>query len=304
MNDVFKLLRLLKTSVYRMSNLRWETGRHFRKKKRDYMISKINELESNSKNKNIRDMYRGINEFKKGYRPSTNLVKDKRDDLLMNPHKILNRWKNYFCQLLNIHRAGGVRQTEMHTAKPFVPECSALEVEVAVGKLKRYKSPGVDQIPAELIQAGGETLYSEIYKLIKLIWKKELPHQWKESVMVPIHKKGDKIDYNNYLGISLLSTSYKMLSNVLLATLTSYADEIIGSHQCGFEHDRSVTDQIFYVWQIMEKKWEYNGTVHQLSIDFKKAYGSVRREVLYNILIEFVIPRKLVGLIKMCLNET
>jgi hypothetical protein len=49
---------------------------------------------------------------------------------------------------------------------------------------------------------------------------------------------------------------------------------------------------------------EYNGTVHQLFIDFKKAYDSFRREVLYDILIEFEIPRKLVGLIKMCLNET
>jgi hypothetical protein len=53
-----------------------------------------------------------------------------------------------------------------------------------------------------------------------------------------------------------------------------------------------------------KKKWEYNGTVHQLFIDFKKAYDSVRREVLYNILIEFGIPRKLVRLNKMCFNET
>jgi hypothetical protein len=65
-----------------------------------------------------------------------------------------------------------------------------------------------------------------------------------------------------------------------------------------------MTDHVFYIWQILEKKWEYNGTVHQLFIDFKKAYSSVRREVLYNILIVFGIPRKLVGLIKMCLNET
>jgi hypothetical protein len=56
----------------------------------------------------------------------------------------LNRWKNYFCQLLNVHRAGGVGQSEMHTAKPFVPGPSALDVEVAVVKLRRYKSPGVD----------------------------------------------------------------------------------------------------------------------------------------------------------------
>jgi hypothetical protein len=54
----------------------------------------------------------------------------------------------------------------------------------------------------------------------------------------------------------------------------------------------------------LEKRWEYNSTIHQLFIDFNKAYDSVRREVVYNILIEFGIPRKLVGLIKMCLNET
>ena len=52
----------------------------------------------------------------------------------------------------------------------------------------------------------------------------------------------------------------------------------------------------------MEKKWEYKGTVHQLFIDFKKAYDSVKREVLYDILIEFGIPKKLVRLIKMCLS--
>jgi hypothetical protein len=59
-------------------------------------------------------------------------------------------------------------------------------------------------------------------------------------------------------------------------------------------------DQIFYIRQILEKKWEYNGTVHQLFIDFKKAYDSVKREVLYNILVEFGMPKKLVRLIKMC----
>jgi sorting nexin-29 len=63
-------------------------------------------------------------------------------------------------------------------------------------------------------------------------------------------------------------------------------------------------DQIFYNRQILEKKWEYNGMVHQLFIDFKKAYDSIKREVLYNILLKFGTPKKLVRLIKMCLNET
>ncbi|KAJ4444098.1 hypothetical protein ANN_05887 [Periplaneta americana] len=83
-----------------------------------------------------------------------------------------------------------------------------------------------------------------------------------------------------------------------------YVDEVIGDHQCGFRRNRSIIDQIFYIRQILEKKREYKGTVHQLFIDFKKAYDSVKREVLYNILIEFGIPKKLVRLIKICLSET
>jgi hypothetical protein len=67
-------------------------------------------------------------------------------------------------------------------------------------------------------------------------------------------------------------------------------------------HNRSTTDQIFYIQQILEKKWEYNGMVHQIFIDFKKAYDSVKRETLYNILLEFGIAKKLVRLIKVCLN--
>jgi hypothetical protein len=117
-------------------------------------------------------------------------------------------------------------------------------------------------------------------------------------------KKGDKTECNNYRGISLLSTSGKILSNILLLRLSPYIDKIVGDHQCGFRHSRTTTDQIFCIPQILEKKFEYNKTVHQLFIDFKKAYDSMRREVLYNILIEFGVPMKVVRLIKMSLNET
>jgi hypothetical protein len=81
----------------------------------------------------------------------------------------------------------------------------------------------------------GKALHSKIQKLIMLFWNKdELPHQWKESIVVPIHKKGDKTDCSNYRGITLLSTSYKILSNILLSRLIPYADEIIGDYQYGF----------------------------------------------------------------------
>ena len=86
--------------------------------------------------------------------------------------------------------------------------------------------------------------------------------------------------------------------------LTTHTVEIIGDHQCGFRHNQSDTYHIFWICQILKKKWEYNEAVQQLFIDFKKAYDSVTREVSYKIIIGFGIPMKLVKLIKVCLNET
>jgi len=215
------------------------------------------------------------------------------------------RWRKYFSQLLNVHGVDEVRQAEIHTEEPLVPEPSAFEFELAIEKLKSHKSPGIDQIPAELIKPGGRIIRCAIRKLIISIWnKEELPEEWKESITVPVYKKGDKTDCNNYRGISLLPTTYKIVSNILLSRLIPNAEDVTGDHQCGLRHNRSTTDHIFCIRQILEKKWEYNEAVHQLFIDFKKACDSVRREVLYNFLIESGIPKKLVRLIKMCVIET
>jgi len=131
--------------------------------------------------------------------------------LVADPHSIIARWRNSFSQLLNAHEDKDVRQAEIHTVEQLVPEPSAFEVELAIGKLKNHKSPGIDQIPAELIKAGDRTICCAIHKLIISIRnKEELPEEWKESIIVPIYKKGDKTDCNNYRGISLLPTTYKI----------------------------------------------------------------------------------------------
>jgi hypothetical protein len=111
--------------------------------------------------------------LKRGYQPRNSLAKDENGDLLADSHNVLNRWKKRFSQLLNVHNISDVRQIEIHTAEPLVPGLSLLEVEIAIAKLKNYKSPGSDQIPAELIQAGGEILLTKIQKVINSVWNKE-----------------------------------------------------------------------------------------------------------------------------------
>jgi hypothetical protein len=171
---------------------------YFREKEKAYQRTRIEELETNSKTKNIRDLYRGINDFKKRYYPRCNIVKNEKGDLIAESHSFVARWRNYFSQLFNVHGVKDVGQAEKYTAEPLVPEPSASEVELAIDKLISHKLSGIDQIPAELIKARGRTICLEIHKLVTSIWKKEeLPGEWKESIIVPIYSKGDKTDCNN-----------------------------------------------------------------------------------------------------------
>jgi hypothetical protein len=151
-----------------LKNVRREASKHFRNKKKEYMKDKISKFAMNSKKKNIKDLYRGINEFKRGYQPRNNIMKDENGDLLADYHNILSRWKNYFSQLLNVQNVSDVRQIEVHTAELLVLGPSRLEVEIIIAKLKKYKSPSSDEIPPELIQAGGKILLSAIHKIIIL----------------------------------------------------------------------------------------------------------------------------------------
>jgi hypothetical protein len=93
-----------------MNNVRREASRHFRNKKKAYLKAKIDELETNSKINNLRDLHRGINDFKKGYQPRAVIVKDEKGDLVADSHSIMARWRNYFSQILNVHGVSDARQ--------------------------------------------------------------------------------------------------------------------------------------------------------------------------------------------------
>jgi hypothetical protein len=90
--------------------------------------------------------------------------------------------ENYVSQLLNEHSVTGVRQIEIPTAEPLARHSSPFKIEIAIAKLGKYKSPGSNQILADLIQGESEILRSEIHKFSNTIWdRKEFPEQWKKS---------------------------------------------------------------------------------------------------------------------------
>jgi len=170
-----------------------------------------------------------------------------------------------------------------------VPETSAFEIEMAIEKLKRHKSPGIDQIPAGV----GQFVLRFISLLILRVFGiRRNSRRTGRIRLLYLFKRRAIRDCSNYRGVLVLSTTYKILSNILLSRLTPCEEEIIWDHQCGFRRNGSPTDHTFCIRQILEKKWECNEAVRQQFIDIKKSYDSVRREVLYNILIAFGIPNK------------
>ena len=98
------------SNVDHLHNVRHEASTHFRNKKKEYPKAKIYELDTKSKIKNIRGLYRGINDLKKGYQPRTNIVKAEKGDLVTGSHSIWAWWRNHFSQLLNVHGVNDVRQ--------------------------------------------------------------------------------------------------------------------------------------------------------------------------------------------------
>jgi sorting nexin-29 len=179
------------------------------------------------------------------------------------------------------------------------------EVEKEIKKLKKHKAAETDNIPAELYKYGGNELVKHLHTIIKEIWLKEkMPTDWNSSIICPIQKLGDIMECSNYRGVSLLNTAYKILSNILFARISPFAENIVRIYQCGFRKNTSTTNQIFTLRQIMEKTKEFGIETHHLFIDFKSAYDTVRREQLYNAMSEFKIPHKLIRLTRMTMEHT
>ena len=281
----------------------------FRLKKRQQEREVLVEIERFKNQNETRKLYRNVNETRNGYSQQPLLCKDKSGLVIADEERCINRWAEYFRELLNPNNPPDRNEQDndlpFQTAQPYIAEPTLQEVKDEILKLKNFKAPGIDNLPGELFKNGGDALWIELHELIVKIWKsEELPEEWKTSLLCPIYKKGDKLECKNYRGIALLNIAYKIFANILYQRLLPYAECTIGEYQCGFRAGRSTSDQLFNIRQILEKCKEYNIELHHLFVDFKAAYDSVIRSKLWRAMEEFGIPNKLISLAKMTLTDT
>ena len=114
----------------------------------------------------------------------------------------------------------------------------------------------------------------------------QAPKQWQTSVVIPIHKKGDKKKCNNYRGISLISVPGKVYAKCLEKKCREIVEPKLTDAQCGFRPGRSTMDQIFALQQVFEKSWEYAKKVNASFVDFEKAYDRIPRDKLWAVLLQ------------------
>ena len=218
--------------------------------------------------------------------------------------RVVARWSEHFQKLLNVHgdidheALDNIPQRIIKTSLDEIPTMD--EMARAIAGLKDGKAPGGDGIPAEVWKHGGDNLFSRLHQLITNAWELgSVPQAWKDASIVTIYKKGDRTDCGNYRGISLLSIAGKIFARILLNRLSTHiTPEVVPETQCGFRGNRSTVDMIFCLRQLQEKCIEQDRPLYMVFVDFSKAFDTVGRTGLWQLLRKYGCPEKFTTMIE------
>ena len=173
------------------------------------------------------------------------------------------------------------------------------EVEAAIQSLKKGKSAGVDNTPAELIQAGGEDVITAVTTICNKIWQTgEWPTPWTQSLVITLPKRGNLQQCQNYRTTSLNSHPSKVMLKIILNRLKPQVEKIIAEEQTGFRAGKSTTDQIFNLQILCEKYLEHQQDLYNVFIDFKKAFDRVWHAAVWATMTNYDISTNLIRVIR------
>ena len=281
-----------------------ETNRKIKKAmekaKENWIEEQCQEIDSNLTQNNSKKAYQIVKDLTTTKKGRANTIQDKSGKSLTEEQEILCRWTEYCSELYNHDTKGdptvlpGPHSTNQDDF-PILRE----EVESAVRSLKTGKSAGVDNIPAELLQAGGEAMIDALHVICSRIWETgEWPTVWTQSLIITLPKKGNLQMCQNYRTISLISHPSKVMLKILLNRLKPQAEEIIAEEQAGFRTGRSTTEQIFNLRVLMEKYQEHQQDLYHVFIDFKKAFDRVWHAALWTTMHKYNISVNLITIIR------
>jgi hypothetical protein len=283
---------------YKIANK--EVKKCMKKAKEDWIEEQCKDIETNLKKNNSKKAYQLVKDLTSAKQGRVTSIQDKGGNCLTEEQDILKRWTEYCTELYN-HRATidpGILNVPPATNNDNYPILRE-EVEAALRSLKKGKSAGVDNIPAELVQAGGEDMISALTNICNKIWQTgEWPTPWTQSLIITLPKKGNLQQCQNYRTISLISHPSKVMLKVLLNRLQPQAEKIIGEEQAGFRAGRSTTEQIFNLRILCEKYLQHQQDLYHVFVDFKKAFDRVWHAALWATMRLYNINANLITIIE------
>lgn len=293
-------------SLHLFNEVRKQVSKSIRQAKRKYTKAQLDAIEENFQNYNTRDFYRTFADKIRGYVPQNLCFRKPDGKLALTNQENCQVLAQYFSNLLNCPEPSLRFPKEIcANAQPDSLPPTQEEIKCHIKNLKNNRTSGEDGIVAELLKNLGPKTLQELTKIITNIWETEkLPEDWKCALIHPLHKKGDRTNVNNYRGISLLQVAYKILSTCLLKRTQEQLERQIGDYQAGFRPGRSCIEQIFNLKTILKHKAIRNAPIICTFVDFKKAYDSIDRQSLFNILEELGLDSKTLRLIKESLTDT
>ncbi|CAF4143408.1 unnamed protein product, partial [Rotaria magnacalcarata] len=290
-------------NIKEYKNLCNKVKKSARQDKDKWIQDQCEEIEKGLQVGNSRNAYRLVKILKNKYTPKLTVIKEQDGTMLQSKEHIKQRWTQY-CGSLYEDKGGGeeiVKELELITP-PYNDNTNEIlyaEVKEAIYKLKKNKSPGIDEITAEMLQAGGEQLAQKIHELCNRAWKEEtIPEQWGKAILVPIPKKGDLSECSNYRTISLINHMGKILLMVLLNRLKHQLDPHLAEEQAGFRKDRSTTQQILMLRLLAEKAKRNGKKLYNCFIDFQKAFDTIKHKIIWAVLRSYGVENKLVILLE------
>ena len=265
-----------------------------------WIEERCQEIDDNLDKNNSKKAYQLVKDLTSSKQGRITTIQDKNGKCLTEDKDILNRWTEY-CSELYSHKAKGDPKVLKHPPVTNTDNYPILreEVEAAVKSLKPGKSAGVDNIPAELIQAGGETMIDALLNICNKIWQTgEWPTSWTQSLVITLPKKGNLQQCQNYRTISLVSHASKVMLKILLNRLKPQAEKIIAEEQAGFRPGRSTAEQIFNLRILCERYLQHQQDLFHVFVDFKKAFDRVWHAALWSTMKLYNINANLIKVIE------
>lgn len=248
-----------------------------------------NLMESYSDNQKL--FYGAIKNMSKENNSTLQNIRDKNGTILNTEEKIMERWREYFRELLEdgVKQEKEMRESEEQGATISSGQniiiFSIEEIKKALNKLKTGKAPGHDCITAEMLKYMGEAAQEFLLKIFNEVGKVQMaPEDWQTGIITPIYKKGDSKECQNYRGITLLSVPGKLFARVLEARIREKVEDSLGESQCGFRPNRGVQDHISTMRMLIEKARRTNREIHVCFIDLEKAFDKVIRQKVWECL--------------------